>query len=297
LRLDVSGASLGAPYAIPASNPFVGNASVRDEVWAIGVRNPWRFSFDSETGDLYIADVGQNRWEEVNFEPSGDPGGRNYGWRLKEGTHCYSPSSNCDPGGLTEPIHEYEHAGFPRGCSITGGYVYRGEDLPLYQGMYFFGDYCTNEVWGLVTDSISTLVADFSDQLQPGGGITSFGQDVNGEVYIVAGTQVARIVPVMQFEVPTLVAGNQVTVEVTGAPANTRVYFGYSLTGTGSFALPGLGVDVALDGPSQVGSVLSGATGSASYTFPLPAGSTGTEVWMQAVTDGNTSNVHRTTIQ
>jgi glucose/arabinose dehydrogenase len=119
LRIDVDGAS---PYAIPADNPFVGVPSTLPEIWAYGLRNPWRFSFDRLTGDLFIADVGQDSWEEVDFQPAGSQGGENYGWRLMEGNHCYNPPTNCDPGGLTPPILEYEHGtNDANGCSISGG--------------------------------------------------------------------------------------------------------------------------------------------------------------------------------
>ena len=120
LRLDVDG---GSPYAIPVDNPFVGSLSVRQEIWASGLRNPWRFSFDAATGDVYIGDVGQSAREEVSFQPASSPGGENYGWRIMEGSRCYSPSSGCSTAGLTLPIHEYHHSD---GCSITGGYSIAG---------------------------------------------------------------------------------------------------------------------------------------------------------------------------
>jgi glucose/arabinose dehydrogenase len=181
LRIDVDSAS---PYAIPPGNPFArGGGS--PEVWAYGLRNPWRFSFDRETGDLWIADVGQNAWEEVDFQPATSIGGENYGWRRMEGTHCYNPSSSCQQPGLVLPVAEYSHS---LGCSITGGYRYRGGAFPRMNGMYFYGDYCSGTVWGL-TGSQSTgwqsRVVLASKQI-----ITTFGEDVYGELYLGAQTGV-----------------------------------------------------------------------------------------------------------
>ncbi|MDP2530743.1 MAG: PQQ-dependent sugar dehydrogenase, partial [Candidatus Palauibacterales bacterium] len=135
LRLDVDG---GSPYRIPPDNPFVGQAGFRGEIWAWGLRNPWRYSFDPASGLLYIADVGQNDWEEINAEPARS-GGLNYGWNVMEGRHCYG-SSSCDAQGLVQPILEYDHRD---GCSITGGFVYRGSAMPDLQGTYFYSDYCS----------------------------------------------------------------------------------------------------------------------------------------------------------
>lgn len=187
LRIDVDG---GAPYAVPPGNPFVGAADTLDEIWAIGVRNPWRWSFDRSTGDLWIADVGQGTWEEVDFQPASSQGGENYGWRLKEGDHCYNPSTNCDPlDVLDDPIYEYRHEVGPHGfrCSITGGYVYRGCAVPDLQGTYFFADYCSGEIWSFRFDG--TNLTDFQDRTAEltGGStfqIPGFGEDANGEIYI-----------------------------------------------------------------------------------------------------------------
>lgn len=172
LRLDVANQ---ATYAIPASNPF------GTEVWALGLRNPWRFSFDRTTGDLYIADVGQNEYEEVNFQPANSPGGENYGWRIMEGRHCFDPQSNCDQSGLVPPIAEYSHA--EGGCSITGGYVYRGTRYPALQGQYFFADYCTGTIWSLARAATGEWSR--ADRLSADMRISSFGEDVNGELYVI----------------------------------------------------------------------------------------------------------------
>ena len=134
LRLDVSGP--GA-YAIPADNPFV-SASPLDEIWAKGLRNPWCFSFDRQTGDLYIADVGQNVHEEIDIQSFDSPGGENYGWNLMEGPDCFDPPTDCNDGSLVLPVYSYVHGGTPYRCSISGGFVYRGDRIPSLQGLYFF---------------------------------------------------------------------------------------------------------------------------------------------------------------
>lgn len=175
LRLDVDNSSSSQNYAIPADNPFVGRAG-RDEIWASGLRNPWRISFDRATGDLYTADVGQNAWEEVDFQPADSPGGENYGWRLKEGTHCFNPSSNCDPGGLTEPMYEYRQENGR--CAITGGFVYRGQQFPTLHGWYLFADFCTGELFGLAPGTRAPVHFATAD-----GSISTFGEDDSGELF------------------------------------------------------------------------------------------------------------------
>ena len=188
LRLDVSGAS---GYTIPADNPFAADTSARAEIWAYGLRNPWRFSFDRLTGDLYIADVGQNVWEEVNVAPAPNRGkGANYGWNIMEGKHCY-PSDPCtNPGVL--PFAEYQHV--DGACSVSGGYVYRGSAVPGLAGRYLYADYCNGKVWSFTYPSPVTV--DGSADLSPGGGVSGFGQDVRGELYILQlGGPVYRIVP------------------------------------------------------------------------------------------------------
>lgn len=184
LRIEVNGL---APYTIPVDNPFVGEPGTLDEIWALGLRNPWRFSFDRQTGDLYIADVGQNAWEEVNFQSHLSMGGENYGWRLKEGFACFNPSTNCDPGGLTDPVLVYSHGGTPFRCSITGGFVYRGPSVPALNGHYLYGDYCSSQVWTLIFHDgswQSQLLEVFVDDASLGESVIAFGEDHLGEVYI-----------------------------------------------------------------------------------------------------------------
>jgi glucose/arabinose dehydrogenase len=171
LRIDVTNQDT---YAVPPSNPS-GN-----EIWASGVRNPWRFSFDRVTHDLYIADVGQNTYEEVDLQPASSKGGENYGWRIMEGSHCFNPGQGCDQTGLVLPVAEYSHD--EGGCSITGGYVYRGSKYPALQGMYFFGDYCSGIMWSLQRDGDQWQM---TKRLESGLNISSFGEDVNGELYVI----------------------------------------------------------------------------------------------------------------
>jgi len=177
LRIDVDNQDAGLEYAIPADNPWAGaDDGGLDEIWHYGVRNPWRTSFDRETGDMWIADVGQNAWEEVNHN-IGNVGGKNYGWRCREG--LVSTGLGCVASGWTDPQHVYNHAG--GNCSITGGYVYRGCELgEAYQGLYFFGDYCGGNVWTLDQSAGYTRNTEFNF----GFGLSSFGEGEDGELYI-----------------------------------------------------------------------------------------------------------------
>jgi glucose/arabinose dehydrogenase len=190
LRLDVNGA---LPYEIPASNPLVSRPGARPEIWAYGLRNPWRYSFDRVTGDLYIADVGQNQWEEVDVQPASSPGGENYGWNVMEGTHCYG-TQNCTMTGLTLPVHEYGHS---QGCSVTGGYVYRGSVFPSLQGTYFYADYCEGVIRSFRYENGSVVDhRNWSAQFGNLGAITSFGEDAAGEIYVTTSNGVVhKIVP------------------------------------------------------------------------------------------------------
>lgn len=175
LRIDVDA---GDPYAIPADNPFRTVPGARPEIWAIGLRNPWRFSFDRSTSDLYIADVGQEDWEEVNVV-SAAAAGLNYGWKVMEGRHCFRTAS-CNTAGLTTPLLEYGH---DVGCSITGGHVYRGAALPSLRGHYFYGDYCR----GWIRSFRRTDAGPADEREWPIAGlgrILSFGEDSAGELYV-----------------------------------------------------------------------------------------------------------------
>ena len=179
LRIDVSGATVNEPYRVPTDNPFVGvGAGARAEIWAFGLRNPWKFSFDPATGALWAGDVGQSDYEEVDIVERGG----NYGWNVMEGLHCYPPGVQaCDQTGLEPPVLEYTHA---EGCSITGGYVYRGSRLPSLAGAYVYADYCSGRIWGLRHDGTAVtehrLIADTDLQ------IPSFGTDERGNLYVLA---------------------------------------------------------------------------------------------------------------
>ena len=177
LRIDVDRATEGRRYAIPPDNPFVGDPAYRPEIWVLGQRNPWRFSFDRATGDLWIGDVGSATYEEVNLQPAGSGGGENFGWNLMEGTVC-RVEAGCD--GLVPPV-----GGFDRdaGCVVTGGYVYRGVAIPALVGVYLFADYCGGDVWGLVPDGAGAWRT--LGPVATGRRISSFGEDAAGELYVV----------------------------------------------------------------------------------------------------------------
>jgi glucose/arabinose dehydrogenase len=187
LRIDVDSRDVDNSYGIPEDNPFVGQAGARPEIWALGLRNPWRFSFDRDTHDLWIADVGESSWEEVNMQPANSAGGQNYGWRIMEGRHCFT-GTGCDQSGLTLPRIEYGHQNSPGDMcsgSVTGGFVYRGSAIPDLQGHYVFGDVCRYTVWtAAVTEGTGPLTIEFAadtGEFMP----TSFGQDEAGELYLV----------------------------------------------------------------------------------------------------------------
>lgn len=185
LRIDVNS---GDTYAIPADNPFRGQAGRRGEIWAKGLRNPWRFAFDAPLGNLYIADVGQGQREEVNVEPHRD-GGLNYGWNIMEGSSCFL-QAGCGEPGLTGPNLEYTHG---EGCSITGGYVYRGAEIPGLQGHYLYSDYCSR--WIRSFRYSNGLAVDQKNWgITSPGNVTSFGVDADGEMYVIGGTVIYKIV-------------------------------------------------------------------------------------------------------
>lgn len=172
LRIDIE----KEPYAIPQENPFAGQANAKSEIWAYGLRNPWRFSFDRCTGRLFAGDVGQNRLEEIDLIEKG----KNYGWRIMEGSQCYDPPTLCNTQGLELPIAEYDHS---LGCSVTGGYVYRGTQYPALIGHYLFGDYCSGRIWSLVPESAGRWT--MRQLIDSPFNISSFGEDEQGELYLV----------------------------------------------------------------------------------------------------------------
>ena len=195
LRLDVDG---GSPYLIPTDNPFYNHDEARPEIYCYGLRNPWRFSFDREIGDLYIGDVGQSSWEEINYISFTHSTGSNFGWNQMEGSYCYPPGKDCEQDNLIPPIFEYaNNANYMKtligwdqndaqGCSVTGGYVYRGSSIPELNGKYIFGDYCTGKIWsfqvskGKALDYTKWDIQGIDKDLY----LSSFGEDGNGELYL-----------------------------------------------------------------------------------------------------------------
>lgn len=177
LRIDVGSTSENKSYDIPLDNPFVGISGAREEIWAYGLRNPWRFSFDEKTGLLWTGDVGQKRWEEIDIVEKG----LNYGWNTMEGGHCFSLATNCDTTNLTLPVAEYDQT---EGCSITGGYVYRGGEIPWLLDTYVYGDFCSGKIWGLRYDGEAVIEQSllFDSNLS----ITSFGQGLDGSLYVLS---------------------------------------------------------------------------------------------------------------
>lgn len=190
LRIDIS-QHFTPPYAVPADNPFTDDADARPEVWAYGLRNPWRFSFDRASGVLYIGDVGQDQWEEINAVDPG-PGGYNFGWNTMEGHRCFGPVE-CALDGLTLPVAVYGHED---GCSITGGYVYRGNALPNLQGRYLYADYCEGWIRSFRLSALGQATDPQEIYVERPGRITSFGEDAQGELYVaVEGGEVFKLVP------------------------------------------------------------------------------------------------------
>ncbi|MEM9822455.1 MAG: PQQ-dependent sugar dehydrogenase, partial [Bacteroidota bacterium] len=177
LRIDVDN---GNPYSIPTDNPFADDDFTLDEIWAIGLRNPWRFSFDRQTGDLWIGDVGQGLYEEVNYEAAGSSGGLNYGWRCLEGNEVFNDSGCEDPSNFAAPIEAYPHTGH---CSITGGFVYRGSNFSSLQGHYIYGDYCSGQFWTIVKNGNGEFVVNEAGIFQSFAA-SSLGEDQNGELYL-----------------------------------------------------------------------------------------------------------------
>jgi glucose/arabinose dehydrogenase len=180
LRIDVE---VGVdPYLVPTTNPYTQTVGYQGEIWALGLRNPWRYSFDRQTGDLYIGDVGQNTQEEVDFQPASSHGGENYGWNTLEGNLCYNPSINCVPPALyASPVAVYDHGtNDSNGCSITGGAVYRGTTYPRLQGTYLYGDYCRGKIWGLKYSN----GWHYRQMLDTNLSISTFGEDEAGNLYL-----------------------------------------------------------------------------------------------------------------
>ena len=268
LRIDVE--SSEKPYRVPPDNPFVGRQGARPEIWAIGLRNPWRYAFDRDTSDLWIADVGQGRAEEVNLQPASSKGGENYGWNITEGRQCYPPGSSCDQTGLTAPILEYSRT---EGISVTGGYVYRGKRFPALQGIFLYGDYGTGNLWGVRANGSNQLL------LAPKLAITAFGEDENGELYL-ADYSKGDIYSITAGK-PATTAGSVVNAASFGGglvPGSLATVFG-----TGITALPGIvgaervplptdlaGISVSLNGVQVPLIAAASANGQEQINFQVP---------------------------
>ena len=194
LRIDVDSRTGGRGYGIPEDNPFRDDPGARPEIWAYGLRNPWRFSFDRRTDAMWIGDVGQGEWEEIDLEAASSDGGVNWGWNIKEGTHCFLSQTECEAAqvgaDLKDPIAEYSH---DFGCSVTGGYVYRGKRYPSLSGYYFFADYCSGIIW-----TLDTRAGEGQEEvlrLRSGRAISSFGENGSGEVFVVDhGGEILRLI-------------------------------------------------------------------------------------------------------
>ncbi len=258
LRIDTeSGAS---PYAVPRSNPFAGNARFRPEIWALGLRNPWRFSFDRETGDLWLGDVGQNRAEEVDFQSGLSTGGENYGWRLMEGMTCFNPAQNCDRTGLTLPVHEYTRS--QGDVSITGGYVYRGARWPSLRGTYVYGDYASGRIWGIRREGPL-----FNNRLliDSNLNISTFGEDDAGEIYVThhGSGEVFAIEAAAAPSFTTRSITNAASFEIGLTPGSASVVF------TGGVRLPGVTQAQAIPLPRELAGVRVSVNGRDAPLFAV----------------------------
>ncbi|MEY4672907.1 MAG: hypothetical protein RL148_691 [Planctomycetota bacterium] len=290
LRIDVDNPN----SRIPATNPFVGNTAYRGEIWSIGLRNPWRFTFDRDTGDMWIADVGQNALEEVHFAPGTSAGGENYGWKIMEGTNCYSTTActappACNSSALKLPVHTY---GRTSGFSISGGYVYRGCAIPDLRGTYFFADYGSGAIWSFRYNGIATTnFTTRTTELRPTPttsitSISSFGQDACGELYIVSlAGSVHKIVPVTPNPTANLGFGEvgssgikpyfaacgqfspDLELRLENAPANTAGILFFSLNNQPT-PIAGIGTFVPFPVQGQLPLVFTDARGR--YTTTLP---------------------------
>jgi len=214
LRIDVN---QGETYGVPASNPFYNSTTALNEVWALGLRNPWRFSFDRLTGDLWIADVGQDRVEEINFQPASSKGGEDYGWRCYEGNEVFE-RAGCDTDtSFTFPIYTYPHG---EECSITGGYVYRGSASSPYYGHYFFADWCSDRIWTLHREGENWVKEDFGQYL--GNNFSTFGEDVNGRLYL-AGITTGTIYLVINISTGIEDVNTMENVKIFQLPSSNRI--------------------------------------------------------------------------
>ncbi len=284
LRIDVDPIDFTGTYAIPPDNPFAFTPGARPEIFASGLRNPWRFSFDRENGNLMIGDVGEFLREEVSVSPLGSKG-LNFGWPVMEGNLCFGGSScafgtpGCFHPAFRAPIHDYDHNPYTGGCSVIGGYVYRGSRIPGLQGSYFFGDFCSGKVWTLLTDGFSSfsLLDRTAELAGPGGSVptvTSFGEDGHGEILLVTfGGELRRVIPAgavgttpnaqAKFERVSISSGAQQQIAVEFGPG--LAFQPYILLGSLSGTSPGFssnGVFIPLNWDAYFTAALGGQTSS-----------------------------------
>jgi hypothetical protein len=308
----------GTVFRDAPGNPFSNNPSFQGSIWSLGLRNPWRFSFDRLNGDLYIADVGQGAREEVSWQSGESSGGQNYGWRCMEGKTCTGLSGcTCNSPALTIPIHDYTHAG--GNCSITGGYVYRGAAIPELDGTYFYGDFCTGKIWSFKRNGSGvTQLADRTAELRPQAGgtinnITSFGEDDRGEIYIVdrdgeiykivrrtgpTPTPVPTASPTPRPGNPVLgtltpgTAGVRNSITVTNAPSGARVRLAYSLTSSGSTVIRGgacNGRSLSFRNGSIIATGTANSGGQAALSPTPPSSTGGRTIYLQAIVESGTT--------
>ena len=317
LRIDVGN---GDTFSAAANNPFNNNPSFLDTIWALGFRNPWRYSFDRLNGDLYIGDVGQGSREEISFQPGNSQGGENYGWRCMEGFQCTNlPGCACNSPQWINPIYDYGHAG--GNCSVTGGYVYRGPAIPDLDGTYFFADFCTGKIWSFVRSG--NTVSQFTDrtaELKPITGetinnISSFGEDDRGEIYIVdLDGEIFKIADKNSLPQPTPVptpvptpaptprptappsanatlsklnpgtAGVRNSLTVTGAQRGSIVRFYYSRTNGSTTVSSGVckGKALSMRSPVSLGSAVADSTGKATINVSLSRSLGGRTLYVQS---------------
>ena len=286
LRIDVD----TLPYSNPPDNPFVGTSGL-DEIHSYGWRNAWRFSFDRLTGDAYVADVGQNAWEEVDVIPAGGGLGGNYGWRCYEGNAAYNTSGCPSASTMIFPVHQYSHGGSPFRCSITGGYVYRGSAIPSLQGTYFFADYCSNQIWTCLWDGgdgITNLVDRTSELASTNGGsisaISSFGEDASGNLYICdLNGEVFRI----QAEAPEgacCVNNVCITVPESNCNAGGGEYLGDDVECTDDICIPPPANDEC-DASESIGAGATDFTTEYATDSPDTDCSIGADIWLRYTAD------------
>ncbi len=277
LRLDVE--SQPGRALVPPDNPFVGDSSWRPEIWSRGLRNPWRFSFDRLTGDVWIGDVGQDAFEEVNFAPRSSRGGENYGWNPKEGKSCFL--RNCSSEGLVDPVADYPHS---QGCSVTGGYVYRGTRSPGLRGTFLYGDFCSGRMWGARREGASWVVRVVATGA---GAISTFGEDEDGEIYV-ADHNSGRIARIEGRAAPEVVAAlNPATFEEGLIPGSLADIYTYGVRAEAGVRGPD-GVAVTVNGIAALAIATANVNGQEFVRVQVPFEVSGASGSIVVTKDGRT---------